>query len=96
MGRALRPTKRVSPRKVRVGDVVLLRTPHAKNNRWFAVDYVGQHTPPYVWSGRWVFGADAGVWTILNATDETYVVKDPRDAARDQAHLRALPRSAQV
>lgn len=101
MGRSLYPTRQVRARSVRAGDVVLLRVPHAKNNRWFIVDsatpaFVG---PPHVWSGRWAFGNDTDTWTTVRADEPRYVVKDPRDARRDRERveqLRALRLGAQV
>jgi hypothetical protein len=56
------------------------------------VDYAEGFGRPYVWSGRWAFGADAGTWTIqVEHTDTTrYTVKDAGDAQRDHRRLNAL------
>lgn len=101
MGRANRPTRRVKSTAVRQGDVVLIH--HARpsggtSSRWLLVDYVNPVVPGVAWSGRWVFGDDAGRWTIVKVDThrEYYVVKDQRDAARDRDRLATLPRNAHV
>lgn len=98
MGRANRPVRSVSPAEVKAGDVVLIRYPHVKNSRWMLVDYAEGFGKPYVWSGRWVFGADAGKWTIQveHTDDARYTVKDARDATRDHQRLNALRRNTHV
>lgn len=86
MGRALKPTRRVGSRRVRAGDVVLVRS-RAGSLRWMLVDYVVGFGPPHVWSGRWAFG---GQWTIHVAhhNSDVYTVKDRDDARRDAERLR--------
>lgn len=98
MGRALRPTRRVTPKQVRKGDVALVRAPATGNLRWMIVDYVNDIPNlgrPYVWSGRWAFG---GQWMIHveHHDDTVYTVKDRRDAKRDAERLKALRLDAQV
>lgn len=90
MGRALKPTRRVRPGAVKVGDVVLVRTTASK--RWMIVDgtvNIRNLRAPYVWSGRWAFG---GQWTIYaeHHDDVWYVVKHADDAKRDRVRLETL------
>lgn len=98
MGRALLPTRKLLPRNVKVGDVVLVRYPNVSYSRWMIVDYAVNFGSPQVWSGRWAFGKDAGTWTIHTAKNgaERYVVKDARDAKRDAKRLATLPRNTHV
>jgi hypothetical protein len=93
MGRALKPTRRLPPGKVKVGDVVLVKS-KAGSLRWMLVDYVVGFGRPHVWSGRWAFG---GQWTIFVAHHDTdrYTVKHRDDAERDSVRLE-LARRAQV
>lgn len=85
MGRELLPTRRVAPRKVRAGDIVLVLA-RSGSRRWLLVDYVVGFGRPYVWSGRWAFG---GQWAIhvAHRDNQTYVVKHRDDAARDAERL---------
>lgn len=96
MGRALKPTRRVQARSVKAGDVVLVHYPDVKYSRWMIVDYAVGFGPAYTWSGRWVFGKDAGAWMIHAASNGTYVAKHRDDARRDAKRLVALPRNAHV
>lgn len=96
MGRALHPTRKITPAQVKAGDVVLVRYPYVSYSRWMIVDYVVGFRAPYVWSGRWVFSTDAGTWTIHATTEERYVVKDARDAKRDYDRLATLLRNTHV
>jgi hypothetical protein len=73
----------------------MIKYPHA-NTRWMIVDFATQHVLTPVWSGRWVFGEDAGTWTTHAVTEDTYTVKDRRDARRDKRRLAALPRNAHL
>lgn len=93
MGRALKPTRRVAPGLVRVGDVVLVRN-RVGNLRWMIVDYVVGFGAPHIWSGRWAFG---GQWTMNVAHHDTdrFTVKHRDDAERDRLRLE-LARRAQV
>lgn len=85
MGRELKPTRRILPRNVRAGDVVLVRS-KSGSLRWMLVDYVVGFGRPHVWSGRWAFG---GQWTIHTAHRDAdrYTVKHRDDAARDAERL---------
>lgn len=92
MGRALKPTRRVRPRAVSVGDVVLVRSRGTGNLRWMIVDgkvLIPNMGAPYVWSGRWAFG---GQWTIHveHHDDAWYTVKHVDDAKRDRIRLETL------
>lgn len=95
MGRALKPTRRVRPGQVKVGDVALVRSHVTSSLRWMIVDYVVGFGAPHVWSGRWAFG---GQWTIHteHRNDNLITVKHRDDAARDAQRLAALRRSSHV
>ena len=91
MGRALRPTRQVSPGEVQPGDVVMLRWPHASNTRWMLVDEV---PTPSVWVGRWAYGQDVNELAAHVAVSDTYTVKHERDARSDQIRLESLRSNA--
>ena len=93
MGRALKPTRRVRPGKVKAGDVVLVRSRATRSLRWMIVDYAVGFGRPHVWSGRWAFG---GQWVmhVEHYDDVWCTVKHVDDATRDRIRLEALRSSA--